>query len=208
MMHLNFDELLRLAEASTSQEGFDDIQIEQLEHLKTCRDCYESFCLLSALTDIMSESGSYVLNNNEVISLVNKTSKALKTKVLAKFQVVRNTATNAIGAALEQIDQATSLLQFAPSLAMATRGGGKIDTITIRLEEFEDDKTYIIFKPETNEIVLQINIRGMDVDNLHVYIEFADSSKMEMLVAKRGNIVKGTISNIPNSNFHVVIEAE
>lgn len=208
MMHLNFDELLRLAEASASQEGFDDIQIEQLEHLKICRDCYESFCLLSALTDMMSESGSYVLNNNEDISLVNKTAKALKTKVLAKFQVVRNTATNAIGAALEQIDQATSLLQFAPSLAMATRGGGKTDTITIRLEEFEDDKTYIVFKPETNEIVLQINTRGMDVDNLHVYIEFTDSSKIEMPVAKRGNIVKGTMSNIPNSNFHIVIEAE
>ena len=208
MMHLNFDELLRLAEASASQEGFDDIQIEQLEHLKICRDCYESFCLLSALTDMMSESGSYVLNNNEDISLVNKTAKALKTKVLAKFQVVRNTATNAIGAALEQIDQATSLLQFAPSLAMATRGGGKTDTITIRLEEFEDDKTYIVFKPETNEIALQINTRGMDVDNLHVYIEFADSSKIEMPVAKRGNIVKGTMSNIPNSNFHIVIEAE
>lgn len=77
MMHLNFDELLRLAEASASQEGFDDIQIEQLEHLKICRDCYESFCLLSALTDMMSESGSYVLNNNEDISLVNKTAKAL-----------------------------------------------------------------------------------------------------------------------------------
>lgn len=208
MMHVEFDELLRLAEASTNQEGFDDIQMEHLEHLKRCRDCYESFCLLSALTDMMSESGSYMLNKNEAAASVNETAKAIRTKVLAKFQVVRNTAVNAFGAVLEQIDQAASLLQFGPSLAMATRGVGKADTTIIRLEEFEDEKTYIVFNPETNEIAVQVNVRGMDIENLHVYIEFADSSKIEMPVTKKGTIVKGTMSNLKKSDFCIVIEVE
>ncbi len=208
MRHLEYDELFDLAETSVYQKGFDDIQIEQLEHLKTCRDCYESFCLLSTLTDMMSESGSYVLHNNEDTSLANETAKVLKAKVLAKFQVLRDTAINAIGAALEQIDQATSLLQFGPSLAMATRGGGKTEATVIRLEEFADEKTYIVFKPETNEIRVQINIRGIDAENVYVYIEFEHSSRIEMPVVKRGNIVKGSMSNIPNDNFNIVIEAE
>ena len=207
MTHLSFDELLNLAEASTKQEGFDDFQIEQLEHLKTCKDCYESFCLLSALSDVMSESGGYALNSNSV-SVMNEVAKALTAKALARFQVIRSTAAGAIGAVLEQLDQATSSLQFGPSLAMATRGTGKNDSTAIRLEEFEDEKTYVVFKPDTNEIGIQINIRGLDVENLHVYIEFDDSSRMELPTTRRGSIVKGAIGDVPNGNFQVVVEAE
>lgn len=208
MIHLNFDELFELAEASVRQDGFDDTQIEQLEHLKTCRDCYESFCLLSSLSDVMSESGSFVFTRSEAVPPINDTTNTRKVKILAKFHVFRESAVNAFGVALEQIDQATSMLKFGPSLAVATRGEGKPNINAIRLEEFEDDKTYIVFKSETNEIGLQINTRGIEVDNLHVYIEFADLSRVEVPAVKRGNIIKGTISNIPNSNFHIVIQAE
>lgn len=207
MMHLGFEELFSLAEVSASQDGFDDIQLEQLEHLKTCKDCYESFCLLSALSDVMSESGGYALSNDSV-SLVNEVAKELTVKVLARFQVVRNTAVGVIGAVLEQIDQATSSLQFGPSLAMATRGTGKTDSSVIRLEEFEDEKTYVVFNSDTNEIRIQINVRGLDAKNLNIYIEFDDSSRMRLPITKRGSIVKGTIGNVPDGNFQIVIEAE
>lgn len=208
MRHLIYDEVLQLAEASASQEGFDDIQIEQLEHLKTCKDCYETFCLLSALSDVMSESGSYAFRNPESISIVSETVKELKNKVIAKFQVIRNVATTAIDAVFEQIDQATSVLQFGPSLAIETRGSGKADSTTIRLEEFEDDKTYVVFNPEKNEIGLQINIRGMEIESLHVFIELDDSTRLELPVIRRGNIVKGNMGNIPNCSFQITIEAE
>lgn len=208
MRHLIYDELLQLAEASASQEGFDDIQIEQLEHLKTCKDCYETFCLLSTLSDVMSESGSYAFRNPESISIVSETVKELKNKVIAKFQVIRNVATTAIDAVFEQIDQAASVLQFGPSLATATRGSGKVDSTTIRLEEFEDDKTYVVFNPEKNEIGLQINIRGMEIESLHVFIELDDSTRLELPVIRRGNIVKGNMGDIPNCNFQITIEAE
>lgn len=208
MRHLIYDEILQLAEVSASQEGFDDIQIEQLEHLKTCKDCYEIFCLLSALSDVMSESGSYAFRNPESISIVSETVKELKNKVIAKFRVIRNVATTAIDAVFEQIDQATSVLQFGPSLATATRGSGRADSTIIRLEEFEDDKTYIVFNPEKNEIGLQINIRGMEIESLHVFIELDDSTRLELPVVRRGNIVKGNMDNIPNCSFQITIEAE
>ena len=208
MMHLNSAEIFQLAEESASQEGFDDFQIEQLEHLKTCKECYETFCLLSALSDVMSESGSYALRNSESTSYVSETVKKLKTKVIAKFQIIRNVTTSAIDAVFEQIDQATSALQFGPSLAMATRGSGKTDSRTIRLEEFEDDKTYVVFNPERNEIGVQINIRGLEIENLHVFIELDDSTRMELPVSKRGNIVKGNMGNIPKCNFQITIEVE
>ena len=207
MMHLSFDQLLNLAEASAGQEGFDDLQIEQLEHLKTCRDCYESFCLLSALSDVMSESGGYALNNN-ALSHADEVVKNLTTRVLARFQVIRNTAAGTIKAVLEQIDQTTSSLQFSPSLAMTTRGVGKGDSSAIRLEEFEDEKTYVIFDPDKNEIGIQINVRGLDIEKLHVYIEFDEQLRMELTTTKRGSIVKGTVDNIPDGNFQIIVEAE
>lgn len=208
MMHLSYDELYRLSEASVNQEGFDDEQIEQLEHLKTCRDCYESFCLLSSLADVMSESGSYMLDKKAAASIVTEVANGVKTKVLAKIQVVRNAASTTVGAVLEQIDQATAALQFGPSLAMATRGGGKTESTAIRLEEFEDDKTYIVFKPESNELEIQVNVRGMEIDNLRVYVEFVDLTTIDIPVTKRGNIVKGSLKDIPDCDFQVYLEAE
>lgn len=208
MKHLSYDELFRLSEASVNQEGFDDEQIEQLEHLKTCRDCYESFCLLSSLADIMSESGSYMLDKKAAVSIVTKVENAVKTKVLAKIQVIRNAASTTVGAVLEQIDQETAALKFGPSLAMATRGGRKTESTAIRLEEFEDDKTYIVFKPESNELEIQVNVRGMRIDNLRVYVEFADSTTIDIPVTKRGNIAKGSLKDISNCDFQVYIEAE
>lgn len=205
MIHLSFDELLILAEASVSQEGFDDLQIELLEHLKTCKDCYDSFCLLSALSDVMSVSGGYALYNNAAC-LAGEVAKNMAIRVLARFQVIRDTAAGAIKTVFEQIDQATSPLQFSPSSAMATRGTGKVCSSAIRLEEYEDEKTYVIFNPDKNEISVQINVRRLDVEKLHVYIEFDDMSRMELPTMKRGSIVKGSVDNIPGGNFQIIIE--
>ena len=207
MMHLSFDELFSLAEASTNQEGFDDFQIEQLEHLKTCKDCYESFCLLSALSDVMSEGGGYAFQNNAT-SPVNEGAKDLTARVLARFRVIRDTAAGAIETVLEQIDQATSPLQFGPSLAMATRGAGKTGSPAIRLEEFEDEKTYVVFNSDKNEIGIQINVRGLDTDKLHIYIVLDDLSRIELPTSKRGTIVKGAAGNIPDGNFQIIVEIE
>lgn len=207
MIHLSYEELFELAETSTSQEGFDDNQINQLEHLKTCRDCYESFCLLSALSEIMSESGSYMLEPVNV-SPVKENVKMLKTRVLAEFQVLRDTAANALGTVLKQINQENSSLRFGQSLAWATRGGEKTEFTDIRLEEYEDDRTYIVFKTETNELDIQMNISKMEVDHLRIYIEFENGEKKEVAVTKRGSIVKGIISDTPNCDFNIVIEAE
>ena len=44
MTHLSYDELFKLANTAAGDEGFDDDQIQQLEHLKTCKECYEVFC--------------------------------------------------------------------------------------------------------------------------------------------------------------------
>lgn len=208
MKHLNYDELYQLAETSVNQDGFDDIQIEQLEHLKTCKECYGSFCLLSALSDVMSESGRYMFSRKKASSFVYDAAEVLKKMILVKFQVIRNVATNPLGVVLEQIDQATSPLQFGPSLAMATRGSQSSTSKVIRLEEFEDDKTYVTFNPETNELKIQIGVREMNIDDIHVYLLFDDLTKLEMPIAKRGNIVKGSMGNIPPGNFQIVIEAE
>lgn len=204
-MHLSYDELFDLSEASIKQEGFDDAQIAQLEHLKTCRDCYESFCLLSSLADVMSESGSYMLNKNGAISVLDVVSNAIKTRILAKIQVIRNISTNAIGAVLEQIDQTAAALRFGPSIAMATRGSGKVDSTAIRLEEFEDGKTYIVFKPDSDEVEIQINVHGIDADDFHVYVEFSDSTTIDIPITRRGNIIKGSLKNIPHRDFQLYI---
>lgn len=207
-MHLSFDELYQLAQASVNQEGFDDLQIEQLEHLKTCRECYESFCLLSALSDVMSESESYRLFSENAAVLESNLVRTVKSVVLAKLQVIRSAAEKSFGAVLEQLDQAAASLKFGPSLAVATRGAASGDSKVIRLEEFEDDKTYIVFNPETNEVKIQISVRGRDIESLHIYLVFDNDARIELPVTKRGSIIKGAMEDIPSGDFQIVIEAE
>lgn len=207
MMHLNYDELFLLAEAASEQDGFDDIQIQQLEHLKNCQDCYESFCLLSALSDVTGEAGSLMLDVQRV-SAVQEIVTSVTGKVLARIQIIRDSAAAAAGAVLEQINQAGAALQFGPSFAMATRGAGDEGTSAVRIEEFEDDKTFVIFKPEKNELSVQINPRNLDIENVKVYVEFEDGARAEVTVEHKGAILKGTLQNVPEGNFNLVIEAE
>ena len=60
MTHLDMDQLLALAEAASEGLGFDEKQVEELEHLKECEECYEQFCLLSVLHDATDPAGGYV----------------------------------------------------------------------------------------------------------------------------------------------------
>ena len=208
MTHLEYEQLLSLAECAVGEDGFDDEQIQQLEHLKTCKECYEKFCLLTALTDVMSESGSYVLSASAVKNPVKESVLAISKKILATLSVIRNNAQDAVNVVMNQIEQAGSALQFGPSLAMATRGANAAESSMVRLEEFEDEKTYIVFNPDKNELVVQINLQKTETENVHVYLTFDDLTVMDLPLTKRGHFVKGILTGIPEKNFKICIECE
>ena len=208
MTHLSDDQLLKLAETAAGDEGFDDIQMDQLEHLKTCAECYETFCLFSTLTDLMGDvSGDFMKEEAEEASLRNPV-QVLGKKILATMHLIKNSAADRIGAVMEQIDQAGARLQVGPSLAVATRGGRTGDGSAVRMEEYEDEKTYIVYKPRTNEVQIQINLRNVKEEVLHVYLIFGDSSRLEVPLAQKGKLLQGSISDIPEGNFMICIEAE
>ncbi|SHK92686.1 hypothetical protein [Hespellia stercorisuis] len=207
MMHLNDDQLLNLAEIATAEEEFDDEQIQQLEHLKTCRECYESFCLLSAMSDAMSVSASPLFVPNSEKIMLQESAMKIKRKVLATLNFVRKGSVEAVNDAICQINQAGAFLKFGPSLAMATRGVKTNSEATVRLEEFEDEKTYIVFKQDRNELVIQINLHKIETETVHVYLDFEGGTVIEVPLEKNGKLMRGSIANIPENSFQMRIES-
>lgn len=204
MTHLSYDELFKLANTAAGDEGFDDDQIQQLEHLKTCKECYEVFCLLSTLADVVGVADGY---SAEAAAEVQESVSVLKAKVLATISFVKKSAAEMAGAVMEQIDQAAASLQFGPALTVATRGGSAGESSAIRLEEYEDEKTYLVYQPENKELRVQINTRNLD-GTVHVYLTFENSERVEVPLTQKGKLLQGSMSDIPEGNFSISIEAE
>ena len=62
MKHLTDDEIYRLAELTEECEPYNDVEMEQMEHLKTCTECFDKFCVTLALLEVTNESGYMVLS--------------------------------------------------------------------------------------------------------------------------------------------------
>lgn len=60
-MHLSDEELLCLAELTEAGQPYDDRQLLQMEHLKTCGICYDKFCSMLALAEAVGPDGYLTL---------------------------------------------------------------------------------------------------------------------------------------------------
>ncbi len=208
MKHLEYDELFDLARSNASDEGFVDEQIIRMEHLKSCKECYESFCLLTMLEDEMGD-----INISEeygsVYSPVTETVKMVKRTILATINVIYGNVQDFAEIVMKQLDKINEPLQFEPVLATTVRGTtGNTDAHITRLEELEDDRTFVSYNSVTNEVEIQLNIRKLETPNVIVVLSFEDFSSMTVSLEKKGNVLRGVASNIPIGNFVITIESE
>lgn len=207
MRHLEYDEVFDLAHANVSDEGFDDEQINKLEHLKSCQDCYQSFCLLTMLEDMMGGINNFEECEN-VYSPVAESVKLVKRKILATVNVIRDNVREIADVVMKQTDKINEPLQFEPVLGMAGRGANGVSQSIIRVEELEDDRTFIAYNPSANKVEIQLNVSKLNFQDVIVVVSFDDQNSINVPLERIGSVLKGVVSDIPNSSFVITIEAE
>ena len=208
MTHLTEDQIYKLAELTIETQPYEKEEIAQMEHIKECKSCYEKFCTLLALLDVTSESGYTILS--EVFSKANKRENVnnVSKNILAVLRVIRNNVEKTVNSVLEQIGWNDSQFQFEPQLAFATRGIERKNSTIYKVEEVEDEKTFVVFDFSKNELMIQINAKNLSNKNVKMYLKFEDGSKKVILNEKKGNLVYGVMKNIPEMNFEIHLEID
>lgn len=205
MMHLTGDEIFELAQLTEDGWQYSCLNLQQMEHLRTCRSCYEKFCSALAVMDVTSEGGYMVLS--EIYSIDTESEKVFQgRRILAVVQVIREKIEDSVSAVMKQVEQAGSVFKFTPALAAAVRGGGRTDSEIFKIEDADDDRTFIVYDAGKKELMVQIHSTGLETENVKAYICFHNSEMIEVDLEKKGKYLKGVLGNISDNDFQIRIE--
>lgn len=230
MKHLTDDQIYRLAVLTEEMETYDSCEMEQMEHLKTCKECYDKFCAALSLVAVTSESGYMVLadiyeteklfkiEDVKEIEKICETgtipASSINEKILAAVKVVRQKVEETMSAVIEQIEEIESMFEFRPALAFSTRSIKSVSDndadneipMTVKVKNVEDEKTFIMFDAKNNQLLVQINVKELESKEIAVYLDFENHKRQEVPLERRGNIVKGVVADLPEADFSVYIE--
>ena len=205
MTHLNQEQLLHLASVAAGEEGFSPEEIQQLEHLKTCPSCYAQFCIFSAVQDALDDGCYYDVM--PAPAPARQAAPAKTSKILASLQVLTGRVHGLAETAVRQVSFLHAPLQFACAAPLAARGDSAAPQV-LRLEEVGDDATRILFDPEQKELAVQIDFETAGSRQIHVYLSFPDAPDLEVPLHQEGGLAKGVLTQIPEQDFTIRIEAQ
>lgn len=206
MTHLTDEQLYNLADLTVEMQPYSEEELTQMEHLKTCESCYDKFCAALAILEVTSESGYAVLSEIYGKERENVEENCLDERILAVLKVIRDNLKNQVTAVIEQISWNGSRFQFEPQLAYATRSIGEEAQSIYKVEDVEDEKTFVVFDSAKNELLVQINTRELINKDIKIVLEFKDGQNISVPLTKKGNLVKGSIAGIPDMNFEIRVE--
>ena len=199
------DEIIELATKLTSNETMNDEEIERLQHLRECKECYEKFGVAVAMCDAASPDGmAFVAETKKQAVLQEEVEEPLSV-----IKVVRQKVKDIKTAIMEQVDEISAAFCFEPSLAMVTRGEeSESGSSMVKLEELDDEKTYIAFDAQKNELYIQINSRNYSGTNIGVYLLCENRKIIEIPVILENGLFKGRLTDVPDENFRIYIDRE
>lgn len=205
MKHLTEDEIFELAQLTEDGWQYSSLNMQQMEHLRTCKSCYGKFCSALAVMDVTSESGYMVLS--DIYSMDTETEKVFQGKrILAIVQIFREKIEDSVSAVMKQVEQAGAAFKFTPVLAAAVRGGGGTGSEIFKIEDVDDERTFIVFDAAKKELMVQINRSGLESENVKAYLCFHNSGMAEVNLEEKGRYLKGVLRNIPDNDFEIRIE--
>lgn len=204
MTHLTDDQLFHLAELSCNAELLTPEEEHQLEHIKSCRECFNKYCVLATLMDATSLSCGLVFDQNAL--QVQKTVSTTARKLLASLRITYQHMQEKIGLLGEQLQQNLSTYAFESVLATTVRGGASSKTSVLRMEDIDDEGTYLIYDAENHKIMLRFAIKSTAPEKIMAYLKFEDQSTLDISLIQDGSYMKGSATDIPSGNFEVRIE--
>ena len=204
--HVNEDEIFDLALRVSSGGQLTEKDLEAIEHVKECTECYEKFCVAAAVCAATSGEAMEAVAG---MRRAERSAASVPAKHVSVIEVVRRKIDDVRTAVMEQIDSLSDSLTFEPALAMAARGDGdnRVPGI-VKLEELDDERTFVVFNAGQNNLYIQIDMKNMPDKKLGVFLMFRDNRILEVPVTKDGNLLKGQMNDLPEGNFRIYIDAE
>lgn len=205
MKHIDFDNLYHLAELAVDDAPLEDLQIEQMKHIAECKDCYDEFCGIVAILEVTNETGMVVVR--QILSNRLKTSEeSVAQKVVAVISVKAKVIRDHINVVMEQLHSDINGLCFEAPLAMAVRNVESDTASKIsRLEDIENEKTFIVFDSELRTLYIQLDIRDLASDTPSAYLMFPNNEKKEVPLIRNGFLLKGRLDSINDIDFEIFI---
>lgn len=204
MTHLTDDQLYHLAELSNNAGLLNAEEERQLDHIKSCRKCFNKYCVIATLLDATSLSCGLVFDSSAL--KVREVASTPARRLLVSLRITYKHIQDKITLVGEQLQQNFSSFAFEPILATAVRGGGTAKTSMLRMEDIDDEGNYFVYDAENHKILLQFDSKNNASENIKAYLKFDDQSLIDIPLERRGSYLRGTVSNVPSGSFEVRIE--
>ena len=205
MKHIDFDALYHLAGLVIEDAPLEDNQIEQMYHISECKTCYDEFCSIIAILEATNETGMIAIRHI-LRDRIKSSEENVGKKILAVISVKAKMIREKISVVMEQLQDDVSSLCFEAPLAMAARStDSDIVPKVSKLEDIENERTFILFDSESRILYIQLDVRDLESDNFSVYLVMSNGEKRMIPLSRDGNLLKSTIENITDTDFKILI---
>jgi len=206
MSHVEFEVLYRLAELIEEELPLGEEEMEALQHLADCEECYQKFCVLSTLADVTSESGYLLLSEMYQFDQEPTAEKTLQEKVFAVIDVVVQRVKDSVSVVMEQVEQMQAMIAFEQPIAVVARGtSGSSENSVQKLEAVENERTFVAYDASSGVLLIQIDTVELDVDEVLCYVELSSGERVEVSMTRMGALLKGKLEGVQDTNFRVRI---
>lgn len=145
MMHLTEDQIYHLVEAIGNHETLTAEEEQQMEHIRSCKECMESYCIMAVLAEATRVDCDLVLNP---VYSEEETAESAR-KLLAAIRVTCERIQDQISLIGEQIQNQADAFLFEPVLATAVRGAAKSRNTVLRMEDLDDETRMLYMMQKT-----------------------------------------------------------
>lgn len=208
MNHLSDDEILQLAEIVEDQLIFTESQIHMMEHLKFCKPCYEKFCGAMTLLEVIGDNSIVDLSDIYEMKYAKSLLKQKECRTLAVVNLIWKSIHQKIEIVLEQVNGVEDAYRFQPSPIMATRGSSGAAGSVCKVEDTDDERSFIAVDPNKKELLLQINTKGLLSSQIKAFLQYGSGENIEIHMDSKGDYCKGKISGFPDKDAQLVIQVD
>jgi hypothetical protein len=208
MKHLEEELILRLAEHYVDGMLYDQEEIEAIQHIGQCDQCYDAFCcaavLCEATTPEMIEEILPVVDDEQ---LARELDALEPVRAKVSIRVVMQAVGDRITVKMNQLEQALSQWMFEPPLSMAgVRGLGdnaSVDSAAC-LEDAESRYTYITFDGETGRLYIQLDTDSIPEMPDSIVLRYASGDSQKLELKQNGRFLTGEATGICDTDFEIL----
>ena len=208
MKHLTEDQIMRIARCYSECMPYEKEDLEAIEHIGECDECYNSFCCAVVIHEATSEEALSAVFPELGIEVIEAELDALEpSHALAVIRVITAKAADKVKATMEQIGSIMDGWVFGQPMAMAgSRGASDEENEAVAVMENEDSKfTTVRYDATTGNLTVSIDTAEMENVPSSVVIRNNNGKAQEIKLSENGRFMVAEISGLNDSSFEIVL---